>query len=152
MHKMPKRLSESEELQALAGYQVQMANLLFSGSAREALADFDITPAKVTALLMIRDNSNCEQTPLGRALSINRSSVMKLVNVLEDKGLVARRPGRDLRSNALRLTPQGEEQVAQMMVRLQESDAQVLSPLSPAEQAQLHDLLVKLRFGRPLPD
>jgi DNA-binding MarR family transcriptional regulator len=147
MRKMQKRMVESDGLRSLTGYQVQMVNLLFSGTAREGLSGFDISPAKVTALLMIRDNPGCEQTPLGQALSINRSSTMKLVNVLEEKGLVERRPGRDLRSNSLFLTPHGEEQVARMTAALEQSDRLVMAPLSPSEQAQLHGLMAKLREG-----
>ncbi len=40
--------------------------------------------------MLIKDNAGCEQSALGRALSINRSSAMKLVNALSDKGLIER--------------------------------------------------------------
>ncbi|MFP5432659.1 MAG: MarR family transcriptional regulator, partial [Alphaproteobacteria bacterium] len=49
--------------------------------------------AKFTALLLIRDNPGCDQTALGRALSVNRSSAMKLVNILEERGWSNGGPG-----------------------------------------------------------
>jgi len=107
-----------------------------------------VTPAKLTALLLIRANPGCDQTALGRALSINRSSTMKLVNFLAERGLVERRPGRDLRTNALYLLPGTEQRIDEMVQALRESDARVAARLSSAERAELAGLLRKLGPAR----
>lgn len=145
---MRKRLTDGEDLTGLVGYQLQMANLRVSGEAREALAALDISPAKVTALLLIRDNEGCEQSALGRAFSINRSSAMKLVNGLTERGLIERKPGRDLRSNALHLTERGREELARMVAAVRSADEEVAAVLSGRERAELMRLLAKLRQGR----
>lgn len=137
-------MKQGADLQTLVGYRVQQANLLMETDARAALADYDLSPAKMTALILIRDNPGCDQTALGRALSINRSSAMKLVNILADKALVERRPGRDLRTNALALLPKGARQLETMLAAVRRSDARMTERLSADELATLHSLLARL--------
>ncbi|NML12813.1 MarR family transcriptional regulator [Sphingobium sp. AR-3-1] len=145
-------MKQGSDLQTLVGYRVQQANLLMETDARAALGDFDLSPAKMTALILIRDNPGCDQTALGRALSINRSSAMKLVNILADKGLVERRPGRDLRTNALALLPEGARQLETMLAAVRQSDARMTQRLSADELATLHGLLVRLGPASAAPD
>lgn len=144
-------MKQGADLQSFVGYRVQRANLLMETDARAALADHDLSPAKMTALILIRDNPGCDQTALGRALSINRSSAMKLVNILADKGLVERRPGRDLRTNALMLLPAGTRQLEAMLAAVRQSDARMTQRLSAEELKTLHMLLARLGPA-PMPD
>lgn len=138
------RMKQGADLQSLMGYQIQRANLRMDADARAALADYDISPAKLTALTLIRDNPGCDQTALGRALSINRSSAMKLVNILVEKGLIERRPGRDLRTNALQLLPHGQTQVKAMLKAIGRSDVRMTARLSADEVQMLSHLLSRL--------
>src|SRR3546814_713670 len=114
-----------------------------SDLARQALDEFRISPAKVTALGLIAANPGCGQSALARALSINRASAMKLVNVLEEHGLVERRAGPDLRTNALHLTDMGKADLPVMLAKLAESDKVALAALSEKERATLLQLLEK---------
>ena len=142
------QMKQGTDLDGLLGYQLQRSHLLITDDARRALMPHDITPAKLTALLLIRTNPGCDQTALGRALSINRSSAMKLVNFLVERGLVERRPGRDLRTNALHLLPGAEERVQEMVKALGESDAHMTERLTATERGQLFNLLRKLGPAR----
>lgn len=141
-------MKHGSDLDGLLGYRLQMANLLAISDAREALAEHGITPAKLTALLLIRANPGCDQTTLGRALMINRSSAMKIVNFLEEKGLIERRPGRNLRTNALHLLPDGEVRLEQMLARLHEADSRLSERLTSGERDTLFRLLGKLGRAR----
>ena len=142
-------MKQGSDLDGLLGYRIELAHLVAIEDARQALANYGLTPAKLTALLLIRANPGCDQTALGRALSVNRSSAMKLVNVLVDRGLIERRPGRDLRTNALHLLPGGEERVTEMLEALRESDRRLAANLTPAERTTLMTLLKKLGKSRP---
>ncbi len=133
------------ELADLLGYQLHFTNLVALCDARAALAIHDVTPAKVTAMLFVRDNPGCDQSTLGRLLSINRSSAMKLVNTLCARGLVRRLQGRDLRSNGLHLTEDGSAFLRQVIGVLREADMALSAGLSPAERAELLRLLGKVR-------
>lgn len=141
-------MKQGTDLDGLLGYQLQRAHLLVTEDARRALLAHGLTPAKLTALLLIRANPGCDQTALGRALSINRSSAMKLVNFLVERDLVERRPGRDLRTNALHLLPGAEDRIAEMVRALSESDTRMSGRLTAAERTQLFGLLRKLGPAR----
>jgi len=132
------------DLETLLGYQLQRANLAMTRDAREVLEPYGLTPAKLTALLLIRANPGCDQTALGRALDINRSSAMKLVNVLAALGFIERRAGRNLRTNALHLLPEGAARVEELLAILRHSDRRTSARLSAAEIATLFGLLRKI--------
>ncbi|MEN3746627.1 MarR family transcriptional regulator [Sphingomonas sp. HF-S3] len=142
-------MKEGQDLLEIVGYQVQRAELLMDRDARATLSPYDVTPTKMTALILIRDNPGSDQSALGKALRVNRSSAMKLVNLLVDRGLIERRPGRDLRTNALHLTDEGETLVAAMLADLRASDARMTAALTGEEIKTLVRLLRKL--GRPAP-
>lgn len=141
-------MKHDPDLDGLLGYQVQSADLVMTGDARAALEPHGLTPAKLTALLLIRANPGCDQTALGRALSINRSSAMKLVNSLVARELIERRPGRNLRTNALHLLPRAEERLGGVLADLRESDARMTARLTAAERKTLSTLLRKLGPAR----
>lgn len=136
------------DLETILGYQMQRAYQAMTGDARDVLEPHGLTPAKMTALMLIRANPGCDQTALGRALSINRSSAMKLVNVLAALGLIERRAGRNLRTNALHLLPHGEEEIGRMLGLLRESDRRMSARLSDAERKTLFGLLRKIGATR----
>lgn len=140
-------MKEGADLLRIVGYQVQRAGMLMVMDARATLAPHEISPAKMTALILIRDNPGSDQTALGKALGVNRSSAMKLVNFLADRNLIERRPGRDLRTNALHLTPDGERQVSAILADLRVSDERMTAALTADEVKTLVALLRKL--GRP---
>lgn len=129
----------------LIGYQLRLTDLLALRAARAALAAFRTTPAQVTALAFVGDNPGCDQSSLGRFLDVNRASAMKLVNVLEEQGLVVRREGRDRRSNGLHLTGRGEESLTGMTGALMEAEAKLAKLLNLPERRELLRLLAKVR-------
>ena len=129
------------------GYQLKMLQFDVDGRAREALAEFDISPARVTAMIVISRNAGCTQTALGEALSINRASAMKLVNILEARGFVTRAAAADSRANALYLTRLGDTTLRWMTAALEEADRDVLSPLSDAEQETFRHYIQRIRNG-----
>ncbi|MGE4431865.1 MAG: MarR family winged helix-turn-helix transcriptional regulator [Sphingobium sp.] len=140
-------MKEGKELSGLLGYQLQMFQLSAQALAREALSRHEISPARVTALLLIRANQGCTQTALGEVLSVNRSSAMKLVNYLEGRGLVRREAGADLRANALQLTPEGETLVEEFLAALRQADEKMRDALTEEEGRTLIALLAKARSG-----
>lgn len=137
------------ELGDLLGYQLQRAYLAAIEDVREALSPHGLTPAKLTALLLIRDNPGCDQTALGRALRVNRSSAMKIVNALAERGLIERRPGRDLRSNALHLTAHARSRIDAMLAAVRASDDRVTKLLSEGDRGTLLRLLTTIAPHEP---
>jgi DNA-binding MarR family transcriptional regulator len=135
------------ELDSLVGYQLHLTNLLAMREARTALAALDTTPAKITALFLVRDHPGCDQTTLGRLLAVNRSGAMKVVNTLSERGLVERREGRDRRSNGLFLTLEGDRFLGAVLQALPKAEDFICRILSAAERAELLRLLKKIQAG-----
>jgi DNA-binding MarR family transcriptional regulator len=138
-------LGDVPKLARLVGYQLHLTNLAAMRDAREALAALGTTPAKVTALAFIRDNTGCDQSSLGRFLSVNRSAAMKMVDRLAEPGWVERRAGRDRRSNGLYLTAEGRVFLDRVLARLADADAALTEGFSRDEVATLLQLLARLR-------
>jgi DNA-binding MarR family transcriptional regulator len=141
-------MKQDDDLENILGYQMQRAFQIMTEDARRVLEPHGLTPAKLTALMLIRANPGCDQTALGLALSINRSSAMKLVNGLAARGLIERRPGRNLRTNALHMLAYGEEQLAGVLTLLHDSDRRMSARMTDAEQRSLFALLRKVGPAR----
>ncbi|MFN2495529.1 MAG: MarR family winged helix-turn-helix transcriptional regulator [Pseudonocardiaceae bacterium] len=84
------------------------------------------------------------QRVLGERLRIDRTTVVALTDDLERAGLLERRRGVDRRAFSLHLTEAGATRLAELKSMMRDVHAEFLAPLSPAEQAMLHDLLLKL--------
>jgi len=144
------RAKRSNELGRLVGYHIHLVELIALEDVRSALAARQTTPATVTAMIFIRDQPGCDQTTVGRLLSINRSSAMKLIDRLESRGFVERSAGRDRRSNGLYLTPAGMRFLSEMVVLLRRADAALCSSLDASERTELLRLLKKILSGAEL--
>jgi DNA-binding MarR family transcriptional regulator len=97
---------------------------------------------------LIEANSGLNQTRLGNALGIDRSTVVAVIDRLEGRGLVDRKPApSDRRSYALHLTEQGRALLHQARDLVVAHETRIAKNLNAAEQAQLIELLS--RIGGP---
>jgi DNA-binding MarR family transcriptional regulator len=85
---------------------------------------------------------------LGRVLGLTQSGAVRLVDRLERRGLVARRPGVDGRTAAIALTAAGRRAARRVGATRSAILRESLSLLSPDETARLDDLLGRLLIGR----
>lgn len=138
-------LEEGSVLSGQVGFQIQMLQSVAHEAARRVLDPLDITPARATALLLLRANPGCTQTALGEALNVNRSSAMKIVDVLQARGVVHRAPSSDPRAHALELTEAGTALARQLDAVLEEHERRFFGSLSAGERATLLALLQRLR-------
>jgi DNA-binding MarR family transcriptional regulator len=84
---------------------------------------------------------------LSRVLGLSQSGTVRLVDRLEDEGLVRRGPGEDGRTTTVPLTPAGRRAARQLeAARLEVLDA-VLEPLSDSEQRTLSALVGRMLVG-----
>lgn len=137
-----------DELADSLGYairraQVRSYSLLFRMFDADAL-----TPGRMTALWIIASDPGVNQSTLAERLSINRASVVKVVDSLEAPGLVQRQsvPG-DRRSYALYLTPKGREELERHRRLHSAYEAELAAGLTRAERRQLMALLEKTGTG-----
>jgi len=132
-------------LEALLGYFLRRADVFTFQSFNAHLAEDRISPGQLGVLLMCEANAGINQTRLGKALGIDRSTLVAMIDLLEGRGLVARTPSAvDRRSHALKLTRQGEAFLKALQPRLQRHEAEIARNLSAAERRQLMDLLSRI--------
>src|SRR3954463_14378021 len=91
-------------------------------------------------------------TDLTATMMLTSSGTTKRLDKLEGAGLIAREPDPgDRRGTLIALTDEGRRVIDATTADHLANEARLLSVLSPDEQAQLADLLRKLRLGLPSP-
>lgn len=106
---------------------------------------YDLTPLQYAALLAIRENPGCDQTTLANYVALDRSTIADVVERLESKRLIRRKPGvRDRRTKRLDLTAAGRKLVVAASPAVGAVQDIILSPLKPAERAVFMALLRRL--------
>jgi DNA-binding MarR family transcriptional regulator len=129
-------------LPGLLGYRLRRAQ---QAVFRDFAATIpELSPGRAGILLLVEANPGITQGRLAQAVSLDRSTMVGVVDALEGKGLIARRRGQDRRTNGLWLTAAGRTLVSRLKRRIQMHERRVAARLSPAERAQLIALLEKL--------
>ncbi|NQV58890.1 MAG: MarR family transcriptional regulator [Alphaproteobacteria bacterium] len=132
-------------LPGLIGYNLRRAQTAVFQNFSESLKDCNITPGQFGVLVLIQANSGLNQTRLGNALGIDRSTVVGVIDRLEKRGLVERTPvPADRRSYALCLSDQGAALLRHARSLVEAHERRIAQDLSPAEQKQLKALLARL--------
>ncbi len=100
---------------------------------------------EIVVLTVLAQNPGISQNDLATTLVFKKSAVTKLIKGLEDRGLVRRdKVANDKRFNALSLTPLGAARYEKVDAQIKAQHEALLEPFSPAERAQLFDLLNRL--------
>ena len=130
-------------LPTLIGYRLRLAQQAIFRDFAEHVPW--LSPGRAGMLILVEANPGVTQSRLARAMSLDRSTMVGLVDVLEERGLLERRRGEDRRTNSLWLTRGGRQLLARVKRRIAEHEARVGSRLAAPERAQLMSLLDKLR-------
>ena len=92
------------------GYLLKHAHLALEQYTDAALAPFGITSRDLGALRVIAGGEAKSQQDVAGILGVDRTSMVALLDVLEQAGMVARRPSeQDRRRNVIELTKRGRK-------------------------------------------
>jgi MarR family transcriptional regulator, organic hydroperoxide resistance regulator len=120
-----------------------LMDLVMAERARipQIAAEFRLSPPQVHALRLLEPEQPLPMGRLACALGCDASNVTGIVDRLEQRGLIERRPSaRDRRVKVLVVTAQGAEVRKALMIRLGEPPQSIAS-LSPADRRRLAGLL-----------
>lgn len=137
----------SAVLGARLGYLLKHAQLRLAGFTAPALAPFGISGRELAVLMTIDDPVPLSQQDVAGRLGVDRTSMVTLIDGLQDKGLVQRRPDpADRRRNVVTLTETGQTTMTGAIAASDEAERQFLGRLSAAEVASLRAALQAIAF------
>lgn len=137
-------------LPSLLGYALRRAQSAVFGDfgATFAQAGEALTPGEFGLLVLVDRNAGLSQTALARALGIDRSTLVPILNRLQERGLLVRHPSpTDGRTHALALTAPGTKTLAQFSRLVRVHERRIARELSSDETRLLIALLEKVRAG-----
>ena len=135
-------------LPSLLGYVLRRAqSAVFADFAGTfAKAGEALTPGEFGLLVLVERNAGLSQMALARALGIDRSTLVPILNRLQTRGLLVRRSSpTDGRTHALGLTPAGEKALVKFARLVKAHEKRIASHLSASETRILIELLEKVR-------
>jgi MarR family transcriptional regulator, lower aerobic nicotinate degradation pathway regulator len=113
--------------------------------ANQMLAEVNLSARQAGILTLVTESGPMTQKALGGALRIDRTTMVALIDDLEDKGYVTRqRHPRDRRAFLVHPTGAGRTAKTATIQILDEQQRRYLAPLTPAERDQLGALLKRL--------
>ena len=123
---------------ARLGYLLKHAQQRLAELTGPALAPYGITGRELAVLMSIDDLTPLSQQDVADRLGVDRTTMVTLIDGLEDKELVERRPdAEDRRRNVVVLTRAGQATMAEGVEAAEAAEQQFLSKLSAAEVASL---------------
>jgi len=132
-------------LPGLLGYQLRRAQFVVFSEFQKVMADLDVTPGQYGVMTLIGRNPGLTQSALARAVGVERSTMVAVIDGLEKGGFVERRPSPvDRRSYALVLTDGGMKKLADLDPMVADHDTHVSAALSSEEKASLMELLERV--------
>lgn len=129
----------------LIGYRLRRAQVRVFNDLLAALAPFELTPGLFGVMVLIDSNPGLNQSRLGVAMGVDRSTVVAVIDRLQARGLVTRKPSTaDRRAHRLTLRPKGKALLETAVPEVRAHEARIAEALTPEERATLLALLEKL--------
>lgn len=132
-------------LPGLIGYQLRLAQVAIFRDFKRTLGKHDITPGLFGVLVLIEANAGMKQSDLARAMHLDRSTVVNVIDNLEAMKLVERRAANgDRRSKALFLTAGGKRLLQRLKPQVREHERRLTRNFTPSDQQKLVGLLQRI--------
>jgi DNA-binding MarR family transcriptional regulator len=141
----PDRPGDQDSSESLSEIFWSVARQL-RGASQETLAPWDITPAHLRALRTLGHHGAMRLSDLSGRLHIAPRSATEVVDALESRGLVGRRPDPgDRRATLVEMTEHGAEVMSAIRAARGNDAERAFGRLSPADRAELARILGQLR-------
>ncbi|MCX7257036.1 MAG: MarR family transcriptional regulator [Polaromonas sp.] len=135
----------TDYLESLVGYNARRATLVIIELFLQRMAVYDLRPVDFSVISLIFHNPGITSRQLCATLGILPPNLVGMVNELEKRGLIAKRPHpSDGRATGLHPTPSGLELLQQAEKTAMALEAEATTRLSVAERKTLIRLLKKV--------
>jgi len=132
------------------GFYLRVAQIKVFKHFDSLLGELGVSPAIFSALEILHLNPGITQTKLAKAIHLDHSSMVPLLDKLGERGLIMRQTSTtDRRNKMVFLTDAGRELHAIASAKVDEHENSTREILSPKERLELIRLLGKLCKGLP---
>ena len=129
-------------LPGLIGFNLRCAQVAVFQDFKRRVGAAEISPPQFGALVLIEANRGISQSAIAAALRFDRSTLVQIIDRLEERGLVVREvSARDRRSHALKLTEEGERQLTELKRLVAAHEEHITGRLDAGEKRTLAELL-----------
>lgn len=133
------------ELVARSGFLLVRLGTGFKSRAMQVLAEAGVSQYHYSVLALLDEQPRETQAAIADALGVDRSQLVRILDGLEEGGLIARHRDRiDRRRHTVSVTAEGRRKLRELRRRIDRLEAELLAPLEPADRETLHDLLLQL--------
>ena len=130
---------------AAPGYLFRRMQQIAVSIFMEECKAFDLTPVQYAALIAIHTHPGIDATRLSAVIAFDRSTLGSVIERLEAKKLIERKPSaEDKRVKLLHLTKAGGAILRDIVPWVEKAQARMLQPLKPADRKVLLGLLTQL--------
>ena len=130
---------------AAPGYLFRRMQQIAVALFMEECRTFDLTPVQYASLVAIHTHPGIDATRLSAVIAFDRSTLGSVIERLEAKKLIDRKPSaEDKRVKLLHLTKAGAAMLRDIMPSVAKAQARMLQPLKPADRKVLLALLTQL--------
>jgi DNA-binding MarR family transcriptional regulator len=130
---------------AAPGYLFRRMQQIAVSIFMEECRSFDLTPVQYAALIAIDTHPGIDATRLSAVIAFDRSTLGSVIERLEAKDYVERKPApEDKRIKLLYLTRSGTAILRDIIPAVERAQARMLQPLKPADRKTLLELLSQL--------
>lgn len=127
------------------GFSLSQVGLETSRQFGEVVGVLGLEPREFAILHAVHRDAGQAQQTIGDFLAIPASTMVSIIDHLENEGLLERRPhASDRRARTLHLTGRGETLLTKAMAEAMRQEARICSGLEAEERAQLLSLLHRI--------
>jgi DNA-binding MarR family transcriptional regulator len=132
-------------LKMFTGYCVNKAAIRIKSIQQDKLNKYKIIPAQMGIMRLLQIEGPLSQISLGQSIGIDKATMVKLIDDLENKKWLERTTSTtDRRIKHIRLSPKGHDFLKLMGALCQDAEDEFLHKLTEKERQQFKALLQKL--------
>ncbi len=133
------------------GFTLTILGESFQSHIRKVLAEHGLRPRQLRILDLLADRGPTGQRELAELMGIDHSTLVNLLNPLEDGRLIKReRDTTDRRRHVVSIAAAGQRRLAKADQAFRDAEDAFFAALADDEREQLHGLLSRLRDATPV--
>jgi MarR family transcriptional regulator, lower aerobic nicotinate degradation pathway regulator len=142
---MPNKPITMDAVYTAPGYLFRRMQQIAVAIFVEECKAYDLTPVQYAALIAIHTHPGIDATRLSAVIAFDRSTLGNVIERLEAKKLIERKPsGEDKRVKLLYLTKAGATLLREITASVDRAQARMLQPLKASDRKTLMALLTQL--------